>query len=334
MDKEIDAYELATANYPHRWGGLYNQLSLIHIDMGLLKRYWVKAHLTSIGTHCQSLPDPRRGIGRIISAWIASLRRKCGRWELMVWMSGNVSSNWPMLRMDNCFFAREIQWFAGKPEDYLSFGLQAANLEPARERRESHKLGTSGPPTLRRLGLRYVADEYEEPHARADALAGNCQTVRRLGRPEILFFSVWRKRPQRQKLAAETFENPTKLEPSGMPVQLPERQAMIALQRDEPAKSVALLASASPYERAYPDAIYVRGLAYLLMIKARKEPLSFRKLWTTRTRTAERPGSPPIGTGLFTLVSGNGPRLCARGRHFECEMSVPGFLRTLERCRP
>ncbi len=28
---------------------------------------------------------------------------------------------------DQAAVAREIQWFAGKPEEYLSFGLQAAN---------------------------------------------------------------------------------------------------------------------------------------------------------------------------------------------------------------
>jgi hypothetical protein len=28
---------------------------------------------------------------------------------------------------DQAAISREIQWFAGKPEEYLSFGLQAAN---------------------------------------------------------------------------------------------------------------------------------------------------------------------------------------------------------------
>jgi hypothetical protein len=45
-------------------------------------------------------------------------------------------------------------------------------------------------------------------------------------------------------------------------VQLPEIRAAIELQRGQPAKAVELLASASPYERAYPEAVYLRGLAY------------------------------------------------------------------------
>src|SRR6202023_41000 len=49
--------------------------------------------------------------------------------------------------------------------------------------------------------------------------------------------------------------------------QLSEIRAAIALNRDQPAKSVELLASASPYERAYFDAVYLRGLAYLRLHK-------------------------------------------------------------------
>jgi tetratricopeptide (TPR) repeat protein len=53
---------------------------------------------------------------------------------------------------------------------------------------------------------------------------------------------------------------------------------MIALHRNEPAKSVELMASASPYERAYPDAIYVRGLAYLQMHRGAEAVAEFRKI--------------------------------------------------------
>jgi hypothetical protein len=61
-------------------------------------------------------------------------------------------------------------------------------------------------------------------------------------------------------------------------VQLPEIQAAIAFNSDDPAKSVELLASASPYERAYPDAIYVRGLAYLRMHKGEEAVAEFQKI--------------------------------------------------------
>src|ERR1700720_444990 len=41
---------------------------------------------------------------------------------------------------DDAAAAREIQWFPGKPEEYLSFGLQAANQNGLGQRRESSKL--------------------------------------------------------------------------------------------------------------------------------------------------------------------------------------------------
>jgi hypothetical protein len=41
---------------------------------------------------------------------------------------------------------------------------------------------------------------------------------------------------------------------------------------------VELLASASPYERSYLDAVYVRGLAYLRLHKGAEAAAEFRKI--------------------------------------------------------
>jgi tetratricopeptide (TPR) repeat protein len=61
-------------------------------------------------------------------------------------------------------------------------------------------------------------------------------------------------------------------------VQLPEIRAAIELQRGQPAKAVELLASASPYERAYPEAVYLRGLAYLRLRKGVEAAAEFQKI--------------------------------------------------------
>src|SRR5260370_17829062 len=126
------------------------------------------------------------------------------------------------------------------------------------------------------MGLRNVAAEFEGADARADALAGNCQTARRLGRP-ALALAMCGDAAQAEKLAAET----SKLFPNGTiwnAVQLPEIRAAIALNRDQPAKSVELLASASPYERSYLGAVYLRGLAYLSLHKGAEAAAEFRKI--------------------------------------------------------
>jgi len=53
---------------------------------------------------------------------------------------------------------------------------------------------------------------------------------------------------------------------------------MIALNRGQPEESVELLASASPYERSYIEAVYLRGLAYLRMHKGAKAAAEFQRI--------------------------------------------------------
>jgi hypothetical protein len=177
---------------------------------------------------------------------------------------------------DPAAVARETQWYAGKPEEYLSFGLQAAHLNVLGQRSESSKLYKRAAETALRRGFRDVAAGFEEADARADALAGNCRAARQLGRP-ALALATCGDTAQAEKLASET----SKLFPNGTlwhTVQLPEIRAAIELQRDQPAKAVELLASASPYERAYPEAVYLRGWAYLRLREGVEAAAEFRKI--------------------------------------------------------
>jgi len=142
-------------------------------------------------------------------------------------------------------------------------------------RTESHKLYQRASETALRRGLREAASEFEEADARADALAGSCQTTRRVGRP-ALALALCGDAAGAEKLAAET----SKLFPNGTvwnSVQLPEIRAAIAMKRD-PARSVEVLASASPYERSYLEAAYLRGLAYLRLQKGAEAAAEFQKI--------------------------------------------------------
>jgi tetratricopeptide (TPR) repeat protein len=160
--------------------------------------------------------------------------------------------------------------------EYLSFALQAANQNALGHRRESSKLYQRAAETALRHGLRNVAAEFEEADASADALSRNCQTVRRLGRP-ALALAMCGDAAQAEKLAEET----SKLFPNGTlwnAVQLPAIRAAIALERDQPKKAVELLASASPYERAHPEAMYLRGVAYLRLREGAAAVAEFEKI--------------------------------------------------------
>jgi tetratricopeptide (TPR) repeat protein len=177
---------------------------------------------------------------------------------------------------DQAAVARETQWFAGKPEEYLSFGLQAAYRNVLGQRRESSKLYQRAAQTALHHGLGNVAAEFEEADARADALSGNCRTAHLLGRP-ALALAMCGDSAQAEKLVGET----SKVSPNDTiwnAVQLPEIRAAIQIQRGQPAKAVELLASASPYERAYPDAPYLPGLAYLRLHKGAEAAAEFQKI--------------------------------------------------------
>jgi serine/threonine protein kinase/tetratricopeptide (TPR) repeat protein len=278
LDKEIDANQLATRNYLHRWGS-YNQLSVIHIDMGQFEE-GLKEGLEAARLEPNVEPPYRRELDAYICQdRLPEADQVAAKVRALGIDGSRIHQRFLELAYvedDKAAIAREIQWFVGKPEEYLSFGLQAADLNVHGQRRESHKLYQRAADTARHLGFRYVADEYEEADVRADALSGNCQTVRRLGRP-ALALAICGESAAAEKLAAET----SKALPNGTiwnAVQLPEIQAMIALHRDEPAKSVELLASATAYERAYLDAIYVRGLAYLSMHRGAEAAAEFQKI--------------------------------------------------------
>jgi eukaryotic-like serine/threonine-protein kinase len=278
VDKEIDAWQSAARNYPREWS-FHNQLSVIYVDLGryedALKEALEAARLT------QNNDAPYR---RQLDIYIC-LDRLAEARQLAEKLRGQ-GLDGPRIHQrflemayvedDQAAISREIQWFADKPEEYLSLGLQAAWRNVHGQRRESHKLYQRAAEMALRRGLRDVASEFEEADARADAFSGNCQTARHLGRPALAVAKCG-DAAQAEKLAAET----SKVFPNGTiwnAVQLPEIRAAIALNRDQPTESVELLASASPYERSYIEASYLRGLAYLRLHKGEEAAAEFQKI--------------------------------------------------------
>jgi Tfp pilus assembly protein PilF len=278
LDKGIEAAQSSIRNYPQSWG-FPNSLSVIYIDLGQYEE-GLKAALEA----ARLQPNIEHPYRRQLDAYICLDRYQEARQlaeRLRAQGLGGARIHQRFLEMayvedDRAAIAREIQWFAGKPEEYLSFGLQAAYRNVHGQRRESHKLFQRAAETARRRDLREVASEFEEADSLADALAGNCQTVRRLGRP-ALSLAMCGDAARAEKLAAES----SRLFPNGTiwnAVQLPGIRAAIALNRDEPAKIVGLLVSAAPYERAYFDSVYLRGLAYLRLHKGTEAAAEFQKV--------------------------------------------------------
>jgi tetratricopeptide (TPR) repeat protein len=290
-DQAIDAYQLGIRNYPRHWG-FHNQLATTSMDLGRYEE-GLKEGLEATRLEPNVEPPYRRQLDGYLcldrlpeAKQLAEKLRTQGldgvrihqRFLEIAYIDGDPAAE-----------QREIQWFAGKPGEHISLGLQAANRNVQGRRRESHALFQRAAEAARRRGFQETAAEFEEADAQADAFSGICETARRLGRPALALAICGDAAPA-EKLAAET----SKLFPNGTiwnAVQLPEIRAAIALHRNEPVKSVELLTSAAPYERAHFEAIYLRGLAYLRLNKGGEAAAEFRKIvdhkganWASRWR--------------------------------------------------
>ena len=279
LDKEVDTYQIAVRdNYPRVWS-YHNQLALTYNDMGRFED-GLQEGLDALSL-VQDFEPPYR---RVLDSYLCL--GKLGEADREAAQARAHGIDGPRihqrflelayLEKDTDAVAREIEWYEGKPDEYLSFGLQAAQLNGHGKRRASHALYKKAADMARHGGLAYVADEFEEADARADALAGDCQSTRRLGRPALALAMCGE-----ISTAEKLDEEGSKVFPNGTiwnAVQRPETEAMIASHRNEPEKGLDLLAAAVPYERAYPDATYVRGLVYLQMKKGAEAAAEFRKI--------------------------------------------------------
>lgn len=278
-EKEIDAYQQAVRdNYPRPWS-FHNQLAVTYNDLGEFED-GLRESLEAIRLQ----PDIEAPYRRALDAFMCLDRLKEADQIAAAIRARNIGGvrihqrylELAYLENDQTAFRREIQWYAGKPEEYLSFGLQAAMRNVEGRRHASHQLYQEAADRARHEGLGYVADEFEEADARADALSGKCETVHRLGRPGLAL-AMCGETQRAEKLAAET----SKRFPHGTiwnAIQLPEIETEIALQGNDAGRGVDWMAAAAPYERAYPDAVYVRGLAYLGMHKGAEAAAEFQKI--------------------------------------------------------
>jgi len=275
--KAIDTVQLGIRNYPRSWE-LRNYLSATYIELGQYEEGLAEG-LEAARLEAKAEPPYRRQLDAYLCLNRISEAKKLAD-RLWAQGLGGARIHQRFLEIayvegDPAAIVRENQWFTGKPDEYLSFGLQAADRNVHGQRREAQKLYKQAAETALRRGLRNVASEFEDADARADALSGKCETARRLGRP-ALALAMCGDSAKAEKLAAET----SKIFPDGTiwnAVQLPGIRAAIALQRDA-ARSVELLASAAPYERSYLEAPYLRGLAYLRLHKGTEAVAEFQKI--------------------------------------------------------
>ncbi len=184
-----------------------------------------------------------------------------------------------------------------------------------------------------RQGLRNVAAEFEEADARADALSGNCQTVRRLGRP-ALALAMCGDAARAEKLAAETsklFPNGT----SGMRCNFPrfaQRSRSIAINRRRawncwhPPRLTSALTSRRCTCAAWRTCVCSKGA---------EAAAEFRKIVDHKGANWASTWRHPYWGQFYSLsYLGLARGLALAGDTANGQEGVPGLLRTVEGRRP
>jgi eukaryotic-like serine/threonine-protein kinase len=167
--------------------------------------------------------------------------------------------------------AKEIQWFEGRDDEYLSLDLQASKAIVSGQRGKAADLLRRAADQARRRKLHGAAKVLIE--AAAGDPFGPCQVEDSLVSSLRACADI--------HAALRDAEAALKERPADtllLAVHLPMRRAAIELQRNQPAKAIELLKPAAPFERRYPEVVYLRGLAYLRTGKSVDAATEFRKI--------------------------------------------------------
>lgn len=277
-DKAVDAYRALTRRYPRDWS-IPNEMSVIYLETGEFEKARQESERAiRLG------PKMEPGYRNLLRAYAGmdrfdEARKACAAARAQQLDSATLHSRClelAYIESDRPAEERETRWFAGRPEEYLSLGLHAAGADFSGQRGKAADLYRRAAEAALRRSLPDIAADFDEADARAAALVGNCQIARRLGRP-ALALAICGESARAAELLSET----AKMQPNGTlwnAVEAPAIRAAIELNRNRPASALQLLASAAPYERVFPEVMWLRGEAYLSMGKGSQAANEFQRI--------------------------------------------------------
>jgi tetratricopeptide (TPR) repeat protein len=278
LDRAIDAYRAITRDYPRFWGA-HSELNFLYNSTGQFEKALEEGR-EAVRLEPRAEPSYRN----LATAYIkldrlAEAEEVLARARAQHFDGSRLHERFleiAYIRGDQAAIDRELQWYAGKPEEYLSFRLQAAYADSLGRHDQAVKLYGRAEEMARQRGLTHIANDFEDAAAGAAAFLGDCQPARRAGHP-TLALAICGDAARAEKLAGEA----SKLHPLGTlwnAVERPLIRAAIALTRERPAEAIELLQSAKPYERAFPESFYLRGLSYLRLEKRPEARDEFRNI--------------------------------------------------------
>ena len=278
LDKAIETYRIGISSYPRYWGWR-SELNSVYNSMGEFGK-GIEEGQEAVRLAPRAEPAYRNlttsyvGLDRLADAKevLANARAQHldgSRLHQRFLEIASIEGDQPGLE-------KEIQWYAGKPEEYISLGLQAAYADAIGRRSEAGGLYRKAAAMALRRGFKDAAADWEDADTRAGALLGNCRTAHRVGRP-ALALAMCGDAAGAGRLASEgsrAYPNDTLWNA----VRFSSIRAAVELKRDQPAKAIELLETATPYERASAEVHYQRGLAYLRLKKGPEARVEFQKI--------------------------------------------------------
>jgi Flp pilus assembly protein TadD len=266
LNRAIDTNLLLSRTYP-RYGLAHNQLGGIYASMG----EWEKAL-----TEYQAVGDPS-----LYSALILAYAR-LDRFDeaKSVPRTPDVATiHRALLRVafmqpDPAVTTKEIAWFMGKPEEYQSLGEQSQNALIHGEFKKAAALAQKGARLAEQHGLEGAAGQLLAQVSGMGEFRGSCDGVQQIGALAALLCSVAEAPLKAAEAQAKERPNDTLLNA----VRLPVARATLAIQQNQPSKAIEALQAAAPYERAYSQVPYLRGIAYLRRNEGAAAAAEFQKI--------------------------------------------------------
>jgi eukaryotic-like serine/threonine-protein kinase len=292
LNKIVDAYQLWARTYP-REATPHNQLGLVYGGIG----DWEKALLEfqeasrlepKYSAYYINQADAYFNLDRFDEA--KAVAEKAFAQKLDPSNLHLLLLRIAYIQEDQAEVKKHIQWMTGKPDEYNSFFNQSVNMAVLGQLRKSEELLQRGAEMARQLSLPERAALFLQMSVIQEALSGNCEPARDKAHQAILPdqdpgdtlaialpLALCGDAATAQRMAddvSKQFPVDTILNA----VSLPSIRAAVELDRHQPEKAAELLQAATPYERSYNFAVYLRGLAYLRARKGIEAAAEFQKI--------------------------------------------------------
>jgi DNA-binding winged helix-turn-helix (wHTH) protein/tetratricopeptide (TPR) repeat protein len=280
-DKAVEAYELWKRTYP-RDAVPFSQVGLILGNEGQFEDA-ARNHLEAV-----RLAPRRANTGAVLMQDFIRLDRfddaKAEAQNLFSQGFDNPQVHRYLLKIawiegDSAAAAAQIQWFTGKPEEHIGLEDQSGHLRMLGHLRQSRELLEEAAGLARRRNLPDVAARFLRPDPDGDALLGNCSTAqatRSSSTTTLALCGDVAMVERAERIAMETSKSqPDDTRRNG--ARLPMIRAAEELSRARPDKAIEVLSSMQ-FERAYPLATYLRGMAYLRMKRGTEAVAEFQKI--------------------------------------------------------